>query len=149
MELTQKVSQIANHMSQTSFDIPSYQIMHHVTKHDLSLAIKALINAGAARDGPSGTVYYKNRHDAKSVAKLICSLKNDVNGETHLSNHWDNLVSKGTWDAECAQYFSPNGRLEGRSNIDAFFRHVVDHRNGTAGNNVIYKDQFGNVINRV
>jgi hypothetical protein len=102
MELTQKVTQIANHMSQTSFDIPSYQIMHHVTKHDLSLAIKALINAGAARDGPTGTVYYKNRHDAKSVAKLICSLKNDVNEATHLSNHWDNLVSKGTWDAECA-----------------------------------------------
>jgi hypothetical protein len=61
------------------------------------LAIQSLIDAGASRDS-LGQKYYKNRNEAKAVAKLICQLKNDINDGNQYSQHWNNFVGGGNWE---------------------------------------------------
>ena len=55
------------------------------------------------------SMFYKNREEAKNVAKLIYLLKNDVEDVNHFSNQWYDYVKKGKWEQECTEHFSPNG----------------------------------------
>tara|TARA_B110000285_G_C14882625_1_gene494662 strand:- start:181 stop:468 length:288 start_codon:yes stop_codon:yes gene_type:complete len=74
------------------------------------------------------SMFYKNREEAKNVAKLIYLLKNDVEDVNHFSNQWYDYVKKGKWEQECTEHFSPNGMLEGRENIFAFFKLFIDYK---------------------
>jgi hypothetical protein len=124
-----QIQAIAGKWNFSSFDVPVYQVAQHSVRHDIKLAIQALIDAGASRDS-LGQKYYKSRAEAKAVAKLICQLKNDINDATHYSQHWSNFISSGNWEQRCAEHFSADGRLVGAANIEAFFREVVAHRVG-------------------
>ena len=86
-----------------------------------------MIIDGASRDA-DGSMFYSDREEAKKVAKLIYLLKNDVEDVNHFSQHWYDFVKNGSWEKECDEHFLPNGILEGKENIFAFFKLFIDYK---------------------